>query len=197
MSKIEIRKGFVKMARVGPVKFHRQKGVPHAPENWGIWAFPYPFQDEYFTSGILEKYLPISLRKSFMNKLYDEQMKDDITDERYQEIDSYLYDVWDRRDAWIAKHKHSLVKTSTFWYKGDMYTHISQSGEVLTSSDLYHIIPPEWSLLDTSTYKKLVDKTGPSGYTHHKELNMSMRCSTSYLEVFIPRNKGIIKHNEP
>ena len=58
MTMIQTRKGYMRFCRVGPIKFHKQKGVPHAPANWGIWAFPYPYMDLSYVAQQWMKHMP-------------------------------------------------------------------------------------------------------------------------------------------
>lgn len=41
--------GRILMWRLGNLNFQKQHSSSHAPEKWGIWAFPWPYYDEFFT----------------------------------------------------------------------------------------------------------------------------------------------------
>lgn len=163
---MEMRKGFMKFVRLGPIKFNKQVGVPHAPEKWGIWAFP----DPYFTWDY------------GMHQYYN-HMPIDI------QVD------WEKQQEWLKKNRHKVARKSTFWYRGNVYCHFLPNGDLGLDSSFYHDGGVDWTLMDVTTYARLlkksrIDQRGVGEYEN-------VKFSTEFSEVFIPRNEGIIRHNSP
>lgn len=126
---MEIRKGYMKFVRLGPIKFNKQVDVPHAPEKWGIWAFP----DPYFTW--------FYARQQYFNHLPKDAMLD-----------------WDAQEEWLKKNRHKVARKSTFWYSGNIYCHFLPNGELGVDSSFYEDGGVDWTLMDVTVYARLLKK---------------------------------------
>lgn len=166
MTDMQIRKGFMKFVRLGPIKFNKQVGVPHAPEKWGIWAFP----DPYFTW------------EYAMQQYYDHMPFEAKVD-------------WEKGEEWLKNNRHKVARKSTFWYRGNVYCHFLPNGELGVDSRMYSIVDPDWTLMDVTTYAKLLKKhrIDQRGVGEYKDF----KYDTEFSEVFIPRGEGRIRHNAP
>ena len=160
---MQLRKGFMRFHRLGPVKFHEQKDVPHAPEKSGIWAFAYPYFDWSFVGQQYYKHLP-----------------------KHVGVD------WEKQEEWLKKNKHKVARRSSFWYSGDLYCHFLPSGEVGTDSTYYSLYDPDWILTDAMVFAKLLRKAGVDSHSVG-----GLKPSPTIAEVFIPRGRGVIRHNAP
>lgn len=167
MTDMQLRKGFMRFHRLGPIKFHKQKGVPHAPERWGIWAFPYPYFDWSFVGQQYYKHLP----------------KDAAID-------------WDKQEAWLKRNRHKVARLSSFWYSGDVYSHFLPSGEVGVDSRWYYEDEVDWNLTDVTNLARLLRQAGVDRREVAGEYK-GFKPSNTFSEVFIPRGRGVIRHNVP
>lgn len=64
--RFELRKGFLKFQRLGPVKFGEQsRWSVRAPRSEGLWAFPYPHFDPFFAYHRYRDLLPKDFRSDY------------------------------------------------------------------------------------------------------------------------------------
>ncbi len=97
MQHIETRRGYLKLMRVGPVKFGRQSRWHNAPQSRGMWVFPASIQDEWF---VFHRYLDI-MPKSLANS-----------------------DDAEAQDLWIKNVGKKVLKPRVFWYSGEVFSHL-------------------------------------------------------------------------
>lgn len=122
------RNGWVKMWRFGPVKFQKQGQVRNrAPRKTGLWAFPYPIFDLYYAYHKYAEHMP--------KGLYDSGTPEDV-------------------ESWIKNKGKNVLRMSEFWYKGDVYTHLNQKGDLGEAEGT----DPEWNLMDSGLFLKNVRK---------------------------------------
>lgn len=64
--RFELRKGFLKFQRLGPVKFGEQsRWSVRAPKSEGMWAFPYPHFDPFFAYHRYRDLMPKDLQADY------------------------------------------------------------------------------------------------------------------------------------
>lgn len=97
-----MRKGFVKMWRLGSLEFGEQSRWSRAPQNRGMWAFPYPF-----------------FEKDFAYHKYQ-----DLMPKRLQDTS------WEVQREWINTVGKKVLPVREFWYRGDVYSHFTTSGYI-------------------------------------------------------------------
>lgn len=164
VKQMEFRNGYLKMHRLGPVSFGSQKRWSRAPRGLGLWAFPYPFYDDFFT---IHKYLDAMGEKNSSD------------DEAF--------------DEWMKKNRN-VVKLRTFWYSGDLFTHFTPTGLIgdagtwtgntewfqMSAAKLYQYIK-------SSGGDRTLARFGPNAPLQRWD------TSVDHLEVFIAPGMGKIR----
>lgn len=97
MQRIETRRGYIKLMRVGSVKFGEQSRWHNAPQSHGMWVFPASVKDDWF---VYHRYLDI-MPKSLVES-----------------------DDAEAQDLWIKNVGRKVLKPRVFWYSGDVFTHV-------------------------------------------------------------------------
>lgn len=193
----QFQNGFLKMWRLGPIKPVKQKNNNRAPERHGLWAFPWPYYDSFFT---YHRYLS-KLPKEFSGNAPTDPKW--LTTDEGEPIDSLeghtineygYYDEltvkpewYEIRERWIEEVGQKVERRSIFWYSGPIYTHIRNDLEVLWGDP-----DGEWDLTDTSSLYKLLIRNRGDVVTDSQYPRPSARYSHDHLEVFIPRG-GMIR----
>ncbi len=68
--KFELKRGFLRLQRLGPIKFGEQsRWAIRAPESTGLWAFPYPNFDYFYAYHRYRDLLPKNLQGDFPREL--------------------------------------------------------------------------------------------------------------------------------
>ena len=133
---IEYRRGRLLCQRVGPLNPTRQRELTRgpggcmevvgrrnsrAPERKGIWAFPFPLMDLYFT--IYQERLAIPKRFHVQRAELVESWQGGSIDQEafYEGMDAVDERVaaWSRTDA-----GRSRLRVRKFWVSGVVYTHL-------------------------------------------------------------------------
>lgn len=85
--RFEVRKGFLRLQRLGPVKFGEQsRWSLRAPESNGLWAFPYPHFDAFYAYHRYMDILPKDLKGDYPRDLKWWRRKREKGEERYSGI---------------------------------------------------------------------------------------------------------------
>lgn len=162
----------------------------NAPTRKGIWAFPWPCMDMYFTSFQPSFYLPKHLRSIDNYRQY-------ITDNKLDEDPELWYD---KVEEWIRTKGKKELKVKSFWAEGPIYTRFTPKMELLGWDEQGR---KEWFLMDIQTYyktlKKMYMKESPQKVTNYRTGESSLHIQygnwSSYyrdhLEVFIPSKNKI------
>lgn len=190
--------GYLKMTRLGPPKLVKQKNNRRAPEKFGMWAFPWPYYDEFF---VYHRYLDL-LPKEFRGqvptdpKWLETDEGEPVDSLEGHELDEYGYyhdlraiDEWHaKRDEWIKTVARRIEKRRSFWYSGPIYTHIRANGEIVW--DVFGTGEiDEWDETDTQSLHRRIIRTAGNVSQNPKE--RGMRYTKDHLEVFIPRGGRI------
>ncbi len=188
--RIEVRKGYIKLLRLGPIKHGEQsRWGDRAPERQGLWAFPYPFFDEFYAYHRWSDLLPKELRERYPKdptwwrrfKADDEPPYegDHVRPSAYDHegdypVESFEAITWDeygpenhyviseRFEAateWIEKVGRKILPVRTFWYRGDVYTRLNPSGGVMSFSMTADDSPSQWSIMDAGKFAELATKS--------------------------------------
>lgn len=159
----------MKFWRLGPIEFGEQsRWVGRAPQNKGLWAFPYPFYDSFFTYHRYMDLLPKQLRE---NGSYEEHQE------------------------WIQKIGRKVLPLREFWYKGEVFTHFTPTGEI-GDSGLFGTENMQWTSMNVVQLNKHIASSGGSTsfYRDNKENKLErIRTTVDHLEIFIAPNMGILK----
>lgn len=146
IKRYQFKNGRLKVQRIGPLNPQRQKNYRlgdknwdgklrgknrRAPENRGLWAFPYPYFDAYFASFQYDMALPKKFRRQSINELHQEMQA--ITGGQashpqyaaYDEALTKLYaELHEYTDSASFKKK---MQVREFWVSGSVYTHIGRT----------------------------------------------------------------------
>lgn len=138
-SRIVMRGGAIKMQRRGSINVQDQtvgRYAGRAPERRGIWAFPFPYFDDFFANHKWEEVLPKALRG---------------LNDRARAGEEISQESWDARANWIRAHR-GLMPIRTFWWEGDVYARFTSAGLVDERG---------WSLLPSGIYVSAARKVEP------------------------------------
>lgn len=178
-AQMEVRKGYMKFQRLGPIQHTKQKKGGHAPEKLGIWAFPYPFFDMLYAAHKYEKIAP--------KWIYNQP--EDMDEEAWESA----YDRWWKKDCL------QIMKPTTFWYRGDLYSHILHNGDIGVDSSLLGFVNTEditWTMMDTGLFHEHLKRINP-GRKVKSGPGKGMPYSTEFTEVFIPARSGSLRSSTP
>ena len=172
MRRMEIRSGYVKFWRLGTVEFGEQSRWGRAPRSRGLWAFPYPFYDSFFT---YHKYL-------------------DLVPKRFRSDDA----DYEAKEEWINTVGRKVLPIREFWYRGDVMTHFMPNGDI-GSTGLFD--ETDWSQMAAVKLTKLIVSSGATTvferYGENKESVARYNSSVDHLEVFIAPGMGKIRDKAP
>lgn len=180
--KLQVRNGYVKMWRLGTLKFGEQSRWSRAPRNRGMWAFPYPFYDPFFTYHQYTDLVPKRLRE-LKNEDYEGMSWEEMSE------------LSDARDKWVKEVGQKVLPVREFWYSGELFSHFTPAGEV-GDTGLFHAPDVHWSVMDATKFAKHIVSSGADhGFYRFKETEPFSRVRTSidHMEVFIAPNMGRVR----
>lgn len=199
MTKLMVRQGYLKFMRLGPVEFGEQSRWAHAPERFGMWAFPWPYFEMFYAYHKYLDLLPKELRLDERRRppLSGYTNDEGKTPRSYAEVeagDFYPSGEWfTKRDQWVETVGKRILPMRTFWYRGDLYSHFLPSGEVggysMVSGD---VEGTDWSLMSTDAFVRFTKSTHGDRQVYSKSM-VPARSGSDHLEVFIPRKRGTIR----
>lgn len=220
--KHEFKRGFLKMQRLGPIKFAEQsRWKVRAPESNGLWAFPSPHFDIFYAYHKYKDLAPKDFRervpkshKWYLSEATDQPVPNihfrekldrwgdpdripGYLDENGDWQEAYINpDFWKAQDDWIEKVGRKILPLRTFWYKGLLYTHFNRDGSVGGWTMRADEAGNEWNLMDTSELERIMRQPGSviasDGY-HGDGKPSTYDFSKDHLEVFIPQGRGVIR----
>jgi hypothetical protein len=141
-----------------------------APVRRGIWVFPYPFSELYFTCHTNDRLLPtrFHIGKMLKKKIKElgRELTEDEEDEVYREVREYKEEHEEEYQEKQRTIKKVLNRPKKMWYKGKFYCH-------------FHPVTyqPDWDWFEWDNvreYAKVAEKW--AAYEGYYDL----------LEVFIP-----------
>lgn len=173
-SRLVVRAGAILMCRRGPVKMVGQSGTwvaARAPESRGLWAFPWPYYDEYFAHHKWDEVLPKQLTKVAIGLAYDALADDRVAQQALNEK------LWAERAAWI-KANQKVQPIHRFWWSGDVYARFGPRG--MADAD-------GWFLLPMGVYLAQARRVEPRG----------SYASRDHMEVFLALGRGRLLGKDP
>jgi hypothetical protein len=221
--RLEFKKGFLRLQRLGPIKFAEQsRWANRAPESFGLWAFPYPHFDIFYAYHKFGDLAPKSFRErrpteaKWYTKDWDEDEPLDAIE--FVEIEEYgvkasvahyrdengelkeasVRGAWHQeKEDWINTVGKKILPMREFWYSGDLYTHFNHGGSVGNWTMNSGQVGNDWTLMDVSKLAALMTKPGGvAEFDGHYDGDGKPRLfdySKDHLEVFIPRGRGVIR----
>lgn len=177
-----------------------------APVNKGIWAFPWPFYDAFFTHHKIGAVLPKRFRTNdngfpMSDEWYDVDPGEKIVwrKETFGEKESFypynsvtgeaLYAAdryWEEQEKWCKQNLSKVLPIKKFWFKGDLYCKLDKHGRYLGE---------DWVCVDAVEYAKRVKRSGGDQTFYRPPGSDKVgiwRQSIDHLEVFIPAHTGKI-----
>jgi len=220
--KHEIRKGFMRFQRLGPIEFGDQsRWSIRAPESSGLWAFPYPHFDIFYAYHRYVDLLPKKYRETFPKdpSWYTEDHAELIpvrairfmpmrglddyspyphyrTAEGEWELAHLRESYHKERDAWIENVGKKILPLREFWYRGDIYSHFDHQGEVGNWTMSAQEEGNDFTLMGVHEFERHMRHNGvqySDGAHDGDGKPRPFRFSKDHLEVFIPRGRGIIR----
>lgn len=169
MQRLVTRQGYVKFWRLGPIEFGEQSRWSRAPRSRGLWAFPYPFYDLFFTWHKYMDLIPKNLRPEHNPDL-----------------------EMGEQEEWVNKVGRKVLPIREFWYRGDLFTHFTPAGEVgdpgLMGDETH------WSVMDAAKFARCIASTGANkSFYRNKDTLERIDTSVDHMEVFITPNMGKIR----
>jgi hypothetical protein len=149
-SRIVFRDGALKMSRRGPLKFIDQRRGEYgkrAPERRGLWAFPFPYFDDWFACHKWDEVLPKDLRMAAL---------------KATDSDAERERLYAAREAWMRANAGQMP-VRHFWWEGDVWARFSATGDIIHGG---------WQLLPMGVYARLARRLEPEmSWTHdHMEV---------------------------
>jgi hypothetical protein len=200
----KINGGRMLMQRIGPINPQRQRNLiwneaatpnrlrgrnPRSPERRGIWAFPWPLYDRYFSSYQIALVTPKHLQ--LVGKKLNISLEEIEADELAQ------------KEWWNRKSTRQRLRVRSFWVSGSVYTHLGRSS---SDSEWVEMSVKEFSTELRRQYAKdlalrkgrgqscapLSEQALAPGYNHRRsDLRGPWPASVDHLEVFLGRGAKI------
>lgn len=205
MKGIQVRKGAILLWRLGQLTYGEQSAWDRAPQEKGMWAFPWPFYDSSFTEHQYSYYMPKRLKTGGYGDPLDTSWYcyPDGSKPETVVLDEYGYpedpnlDVpqafWDARNAWISTVGKRVLPLRKFWYEGDLFTHFPRIGLEVTDYGY------SWDLLETwhrvsseEAARRLQKGAGQLGAVAQRPGRLPRRGSVGSLELFLTPGAGRI-----
>lgn len=166
-SKLVVKQGYVKFWRLGSIEFGKQDRWARAPRSRGLWAFPYPHFDQFFTYHKYMDLVPKHLRDDAENVSYEEQAE------------------------WVKKVGRKVLPIREFWYKGDVFTHFTPSGDI-GDTGIFEAGSTHWSVMDATKYAGFIRSSGGNKafFRYNDGPLERVRASIDHMEVFIAPGMG-------
>lgn len=220
--RFELRKGFLKLQRLGPIKFGEQsRWSVRAPESVGMWAFPKPHFDLFYAYHKYTDLAPKELRGAYPKnpEWYQRDWDDDtpVSAIEFHEVDrwgesvnrpfyrdeagelkeAYTRSGWHTaKEQWVENVGKKILPLREFWYSGDLYTHFLHDGEVGAYTIDSAGEGNRWTLMNVEKLARLMSKPGGviAAEGHGPDGKpATYSFSKDHLEVFIPRGRGVIR----
>jgi hypothetical protein len=152
-----------------------------APERRGIWAFPFPYYDDFFGSHKFEDVLPQHLRQAALKSLYLQMESYGREDPRSLALEEERNRRWAEREGWLRAHSSAVMPVRRFWWRGDIYTRFTPDGSVIAPAGSRG----GWILLGLSDWQRGARKLERAAWQY----------GTDEMEIFLAPNRGrVIGH---
>ena len=211
---LRVRRGAVLFWRLGPIEFGPQERWSRAPESRGLWAFPWPYMDSFFTA---HKYF--DLLPKHLQTRRDRDRSEEVApwapahpsgyvtpsgatplQVEFSEDGDLLHGVevrpafQDEREEWVRTVGMKVLPLRKFWYEGELYSHIDRQGRIGNAGTLWG--ETDWYSLDAVAFAAAVRRArGVQGADRSGKPGMGLnyyRYSMDHMEVFIPPKRGFI-----
>lgn len=172
-SRLVVRAGAILCQRRGAITPQDQGQGPfsgRAPEGRGVWAFPFPYNDDFFNWHKWDEILPKHLTTEAIKAVF-------LAEEHLSDEQSTTTALWAARDAWIKKHG-GLLPVRRFWWEGDVWARFDRRGTTLFGPGGQGL---GWELLNCEEYLRAA---------RHAEPYRSW--SRDHMEIFLALGRGRI-----
>ena len=139
-----------------------------APEGRGIWAFPFPYNDDFFNWHKWDEILPKHLTSEAIKARVEAE--EDLPLEQ-----TTTAALWAAQEAWIGAHG-GLLPVRRFWWEGDVWARFDRRGETIFSADRRQM---GWELMGLDEYVRAARRAEPYRYWTH-----------DHMEIFLAPGRG-------
>lgn len=207
---IRMQGGALLLWRLGPLEYGEQSRWSRAPESRGMWAFPWPFFDDWFALHQYSYLMPKRLRGTSSGWPEHRSWYVDATGRTPDRVDfepggrpidrtlETREGFDEAREEWVRTVGRRILPRRQFFYSGDVYTHLRPNGDVLDPGTLSG--DGEWCRMDIGSFAEALRRCGANhtydrwGGTGRVE---RFRTSLDHLEVFLPAGAGRIHGRAP
>lgn len=174
IDRLQVRRGKMRFLRFGnpdPVTQDNRA----APARRGLWAFPWPINDAFFTWHKWDEVLPKDLRMHPFGSPQRNRQEFivDLADTAFDDPDQR----WDARAKWIRDVGHDVLRVTSVWWDGPVWARFDRAGNV-HPGDWYSFSAP------TAGYLKVLRRQLTS--SHASQITCGYGYSADHLEVFLP-----------
>lgn len=223
VNKIEYRKGFLRLQRLGPIKFTKQdRWNDRAPHSKGLWAFPKNHFEMFYAYHKYTDLLPKELRdyrpsdpKWYLKDYRDHTSTPDrviITEKLddygdFSEVPCYIDEngelqelsltdeFWVVRDKWVEEVGKKILPMRSFWYSGMLYSRIAPpKGKAPIHPPSPTAAEKNWTFMSVDDFVKAMKaNAGYEGDHWPDGKPRRLNYSNDHLEVFIAPGHGKIR----
>lgn len=207
---LQVRKGALLLWRLGNLEYGEQSRWSRAPENKGLWAFPWPYMETFLTFHQLRDRLPKRLRSvaggwwpqalewySYPDGSTPTSIERGEYGEPLDEAIELREGFAAAQEEWIATVGKRILPLRKFWYEGELYTHLDRRGRV-RATGLGGAGETEWTLMHSSELAVAIRRgRGTEGLDRGRDGLQRFTYSADHLELFIPRARGKLTANPP
>lgn len=148
-----------------------------APERRGIWAFPFPYNDDFFNYHKWDEIITKHLTRAAIEAVVE-------AEEHLPDEQSTTAALWTERDAWIDTHSGQLP-VRRFWWEGDVWARFDRRGETIMATrapgDSGLSLKMGWELMTMGEYLRAARRAEPYGLWTH-----------DHMEIFLAPTRGRI-----
>jgi hypothetical protein len=178
-SRLVARGGALLCQRRGPLTPQDQtvgRYGGRAPEKRGIWAFPFPYNDDFFNWHKWDEVVPKRLTTAAIEAVV--LAEEDLPLEK-----TTTEALWAEREAWLKQHV-DIMPLRRFWWQGDVWARLDRQGEVLHAQTAKGSTMG-WELMNIDEYMRAARKAEPYG-----------RWTHDHMEIFLAPGRGRVVGRE-
>jgi hypothetical protein len=183
---------FLRLGYLNPVKQDRKSP---APARRGLWCFPAPHMDRFFTCHRWDDLVPKRLTYDLISEVIPENFRE-LPDQERVELGAKYDALNEERRRWIKDAlRRNVMNVKHFRYEGWLYAHIGVDGRTRWrpgEREKYAYAPyyaQDWVEIHTGDLRKAVSRSlaGSKNYLYDgKWVPNTMIGDVDHLEVFIP-----------
>ena len=207
---LQVRKGALLLWRLGNLEFGEQSRWSRAPENKGMWAFPWPYYETFLTFHQYRDRLPKRLKSverswwpaslewyTYPDGSTPTEIERGEYGEPLDEAIELREGFSDAQDEWYRTVGKRILPLRKFWYSGELYTHIDKKGRIGNPGTMGGTLETtDWFRMDASEAAVAIRRARGDRFIQRPQepgQGLSVwRASHDHLELFIPSRSGKI-----